>query len=814
MTETTWHYITFFPDQYASTQEAEEFDLAGLAHEIRNKSAPTREALPWLKLARFGEKRTVKGYCLRNNANVIEVSGVEAEHDAGTMPFEEALARLTAARIACLIYTSPSYVKGVKERWRVLAPFSRMRAPALRREMVAVLNGVLEGAATPESFVLSQAFYYGRVGDNPDHRVEVIEGDFVDLRLDLLAGKRDKDKKPRKERRVGPAPVATPVAEREIAAALEVIDPDCSYEVWLRVAAALRHQLGEDGFGLFDQWSARADGTARSGGDMYTIAGTERQWDAVATMTDITIGTVFHYANQADPGWRARYEAEMAQGIGARLTAAKGTNVTPAGEGGSYPPLRPDDGAPFEDKVTWLLLMYGYCAPDDRVVELHEPSAACLLKREAFTYLYQAWSRPAPTPRGKPVLATDDWARFPLRVAVRGVRMRPDQPFPAYIEGGEQYKNTYRRPTFPPGGDVGTFTAFLERLVPEGVEREWLLDWMAHKLRRPEIPGSAVIFVADNEDEVREGRFGTGRGLLFRIAHALYGPQYARAQSFNVLDGSSGQSAYTDWIHGSVLVTVDESRTSPTAYRRGERNAVYDVLKDIVDPAPKRMHFKGKYRGAFDGMSYCSFWVATNHADAVAIPEKDRRFTVLRNGRAMLPAEAVELVAWLEQPTNIGALAASLEARDLTGFNMFQPLDTAGKTVMAEMARSEVEDLLRDFMADKTRGAVFTKQHLAAAVASNFNANNVRWHGDFEAAWSKSTAKAMSVLGGAQRRIRVGGAQKKLFCFRGRQVEVENMGDAAARREAAKWGHVDGVEPRFSVLSGVAGLSEKTEEDQ
>jgi len=259
---------------------------------------------------------------------------------------------------------------------------------------------------------------------------------------------------------------------------------------------------------------------------------------------------------------------------------------------------------------------------------------------------------------------------------------------------------------------------------------------------------------------------------------------------------------------------VDESRTSPTAYRRGERNAVYDVLKDIVDPAPKRMHFKGKYRGAFDGMSYCSFWVATNHADAVAIPEKDRRFTVLRNGRAMLPAEAIELVAWLEQPANIGALAAFLEARDLTGFNMFQPLDTVGKGVMAELARSEVEGLLRDFMAEEERGAVFTRQHLMDAVAGNLGVNNTRWHGDFEAAWSKYCTKAMVGLTHAQRRIRVGGTQKKLFCFRGRQVEVENMGDPAARREAAKWGHVDGVETRFSVLSGVAGLTEKPEEDQ
>jgi len=125
---------------------------------------------------------------------------------------------------------------------------------------------------------------------------------------------------------------------------------------------------------------------------------------------------------------------------------------------------------------------------------------------------------------------------------------------------------------------------------------------MAHKLRRPDIPGTALVFVADTIDGTREGAYGTGRGLMFRIAHLLYGEQYARAQNFSVLEGSSSQSAFNDWLHGAVLVTVDEAKTSPTAYKRGERNATYEVLKDIVDPAPKRFTFTGKYRQAFDGM--------------------------------------------------------------------------------------------------------------------------------------------------------------------------------------------------------------------
>jgi hypothetical protein len=43
------------------------------------------------------------------------------------------------------------------------------------------------------SFTLSQPFYYGSVNNNPNHKVELIDGDFVDERNDLVAGAIFKD---------------------------------------------------------------------------------------------------------------------------------------------------------------------------------------------------------------------------------------------------------------------------------------------------------------------------------------------------------------------------------------------------------------------------------------------------------------------------------------------------------------------------------------------------------------------------------------------------------------------------------------------
>ena len=42
------------------------------------------------------------------------------------------------------------------------------------------------------------------------------------------------------------------------------------------------------------------------------------------SLTEFTAATIFHYANEADPGWRDRYEDEERQRIFARMAAGLG----------------------------------------------------------------------------------------------------------------------------------------------------------------------------------------------------------------------------------------------------------------------------------------------------------------------------------------------------------------------------------------------------------------------------------------------------------------------------------------------------------
>ncbi|MBT1509479.1 PriCT-2 domain-containing protein [Bradyrhizobium sp. SRL28] len=88
------------------------------------------------------------------------------------------------------------------------------------------------------------------------------------------------------------------VTHQDIEDALWRISPDCSQDVWWRVGAAIYSALGDDGFDLFDTWSAQSE-TKYPGRDgcwykwgfwrRYTVDGGDGR-------RPITIGTLFHFA--------------------------------------------------------------------------------------------------------------------------------------------------------------------------------------------------------------------------------------------------------------------------------------------------------------------------------------------------------------------------------------------------------------------------------------------------------------------------------------------------------------------------------------
>jgi P4 family phage/plasmid primase-like protien len=209
--------VTFFRDHMATTKDEKSLTLRQLVPMIRTTSAPEKAALPWLKLASFGDGRTPKG-SLRNNANVLAIDGIEADYDAGVMTPEQAVAALAAANLAAVVYTSPSH-QAHTPKWRVLCPLADTTMPEERATLAGRLNGVLGGALARESFTLSQSFYYGSVRRNPAHVVLLVEGRPLDEAVELEAVQPAKVELPKIKPAAKPATPAPEGGDRGLPAA-------------------------------------------------------------------------------------------------------------------------------------------------------------------------------------------------------------------------------------------------------------------------------------------------------------------------------------------------------------------------------------------------------------------------------------------------------------------------------------------------------------------------------------------------------------------------------------------------------------------
>jgi Primase C terminal 2 (PriCT-2) len=299
--------VTFFTDAKAATFQCKDMTLADLRELILNTTAPAKSKLPWLKCAKFGDKKSENG-CLRNGDNLIEITGIELDYDAAQMPFEDAVQRMKDANLRALLYTSPSYNGTTVHKWRIICPTSRPLPPTERTKLVARVNGLFGGIFADESFTLSQAYYYGSVNGNPAHQAVLIDGDFIDQRDDLdttafyLGGMGDPELVQHERHESDGYLLADDPGM--VAAAMAVIPTETE---WIR-----RNRIGmacwaatdgsQEGFVPWDVWLQRSGS--------YDAGAARDRWRRMSRSqpTRVGFGTLCHLADQADPTWRARYD--------------------------------------------------------------------------------------------------------------------------------------------------------------------------------------------------------------------------------------------------------------------------------------------------------------------------------------------------------------------------------------------------------------------------------------------------------------------------------------------------------------------------
>jgi hypothetical protein len=248
--------VSMFADVRAQRIEPNHLSLRQLQERLNSTTARDKAALPLVKLATFGDARTEKGNSLRHDANLLRVSGVEGDYDAGAVTPQDAAERLRQAGIAALIYTTPSHTAEAP-RWRVLAPLARPVAPAEREALCALLNGALGGILAAESFTPSQSYYFGAVTGRPVESV-LVEGQ----PLDRVSGVPS----------IGPQPKPVksttdlsdlfrePADRAEVRRALALITDADDRDQWLKIGMALHAEFAgsDEGFDLWSHWSRQS----------------------------------------------------------------------------------------------------------------------------------------------------------------------------------------------------------------------------------------------------------------------------------------------------------------------------------------------------------------------------------------------------------------------------------------------------------------------------------------------------------------------------------------------------------------------------
>tara|TARA_R110001599_G_scaffold100770_8_gene258123 strand:- start:6487 stop:7548 length:1062 start_codon:yes stop_codon:yes gene_type:complete len=83
----------------------------------------------------------------------------------------------------------------------------------------------------------------------------------------------------------------TSPSEEEIRQALSFIDSSCARDAWVRIGMAIKSELGDSGFMLFDDWSASADNYTKS-----AALSTWKSIKGVGAGNSVTISTLFSEA--------------------------------------------------------------------------------------------------------------------------------------------------------------------------------------------------------------------------------------------------------------------------------------------------------------------------------------------------------------------------------------------------------------------------------------------------------------------------------------------------------------------------------------
>lgn len=251
----------------------------------------------------------------------------------------------------------------------------------------------------------------------------------------------------------------------------------------------------------------------------------------------------------------------------------------------------------------------------------------------------------------------------------------------------------------PEDGDATPFLEHCEYIIPDPIERGYLLDYLAYCVQNP---GMKVHWAM-----LLQGVQGTGKSFFGTVMKLILGEHNVKSPS-----NEDMHDKYTDWQKNCQFIIVEELMA------RG-RLELMNKLKPMITQSS--CIIREMYSPSYELPNRYNFLILTNHEDAIIIDEHDRRYCVLWS-----PAQPREesyykkLFEWAE--SNSGKILYHLLSRDLSAFPAkgHAPA-TKAKAELVRLSATPLKAWIMDGIEGEGwpfMGDVIAASHLAKCVPS------------------------------------------------------------------------------------------------
>ena len=270
----------------------------------------------------------------------------------------------------------------------------------------------------------------------------------------------------------------------------------------------------------------------------------------------------------------------------------------------------------------------------------------------------------------------------------------------------QNHINAYVEATWPETDEEPTvFLDHIDYLLPNDIEYDLFLDWLAWKVQNPGRRSYAMLMIA-------EDAFGTGRSWLGKaLSAALKG--HVNHATFKQLigRGTSGENTYNDWAAECQFLIINEAKD----VTREDFFDSYETFKDRISNDPSTFWRNTKYGAARNDFMWFNALIFSNHGDALVIPEEDRRVCVLTNPTQMEKNDYYERLHRSLEADEPQKIFWYLKTRDVSKFDHVYPPMTPGKMSMIETTSSPIERIT-DYVKETTEHDLVTRDTLAHEI--------------------------------------------------------------------------------------------------